>query len=190
MRGGGWLVTNIYLVRHAHSTYTPDEVGRPLSDKGYTDAEKIKEILAEEKIDIFISSPYMRAIQTIQGAADVYGQEITLEEAFKERTLTEEPAENFDLAISKVWEDWRFAWEGGESNIAAQERGVAALRKVLDNNEGKNVVIGTHGNIMVLIMNYFDNTFDFSFWKQLEMPDIYRMTFDGKEFIAANRIMR
>lgn len=29
-------MTTLYFVRHAHSTYTPDEVERPLSEKGYS----------------------------------------------------------------------------------------------------------------------------------------------------------
>ena len=63
-----------------------------------------------------------------------------------------------------------------------------SLFKILDQYEGKNVVIGTHGNIMVLIMNYFDKKFDFHFWQELDMPDIYRLSFDNKKLIEVNRI--
>jgi 2,3-bisphosphoglycerate-dependent phosphoglycerate mutase len=183
------LKTKVYFVRHAHSTYTADEWGRPLSEKGFLDAAKLTEALSKENIDVFLSSPYLRAVQTIQGAADHFGREIGLAEGFRERKLTSEPARDFELAIRKVWEDWRFSWEGGESNLAAQERGVSELMKVLEEYEGQNVVIGTHGNIMVLIMNYFDERFDFSFWEQLEMPDIYCLSFQGKQFAGAERIV-
>ena len=53
---------------------------------------------------------------------------------------------------------------------------------------GKNIVIGTHGNIMVLIMNHFDAQYDYSFWKELKMPDVYRMTFDGLKLKEVKRI--
>lgn len=33
--------TNIYLVRHGHSVYTSDELNRPLSEKGFRDADRI-----------------------------------------------------------------------------------------------------------------------------------------------------
>ncbi|MCC2441947.1 histidine phosphatase family protein, partial [Bacillus paranthracis] len=36
------MLTNLYLVRHAHSTYTPEELKRPLSEKGLKDAYKVK----------------------------------------------------------------------------------------------------------------------------------------------------
>ncbi|TYS18623.1 histidine phosphatase family protein [Rossellomorea vietnamensis] len=183
------MVTAIYFVRHAHSVYTPDELGRPLSEKGMEDTEKITEILAEEDIDVFLSSPYLRAAQTIEGAAEQYKKEIIHREGFKERTLSEVPASDFASAISRVWEDWTFSWEGGESNQEAQARGVDSLYKVLAEFKEKKVVIGTHGNIMVLIMNYFDKKYDFNFWKTLDMPDIYKLTFTGKHFIDCQRVM-
>jgi 2,3-bisphosphoglycerate-dependent phosphoglycerate mutase len=182
------LLTNLYFVRHAHSTYTPDELGRPLSTKGLADAERISKILENENIDIIISSPYKRAVQTVEGVAKFIGKEVIIEEGFKERDLSVKPVEDFHLAITKVWEEPTFSWEGGESNIIAQKRGIKAILKVLETYEGKNIAVGTHGNIMVLIMNYFDEKFGFGFWKDLDMPDIYKLTFDNKNLKEVNRI--
>ncbi len=96
--------TNIYLVRHAHSTYTSDELGRPLSTKGLADAERISNILKKEKIDRIISSPYKRAIQTVKGIANFIGKEIILEDGFKERTLSTKPLpEDFHTAIIDIY---------------------------------------------------------------------------------------
>ena len=184
------LLTNLFFVRHAHSTYTPDELRRPLSEKGQTDAELITQILKKENIDYVISSPYKRAVQTVEGVADFFGKEVIIENSFKERILSEGPVENFDLAVTKVWEEPAFSWEGGESNIIAQKRGVEATLKVLERYEGKNIIVGTHGNIMVLIMNFFDKKYDFSFWKELHMPDIYKLTFNGTTLKEVNRIWK
>jgi 2,3-bisphosphoglycerate-dependent phosphoglycerate mutase len=184
------LLTNLYFVRHAHSTYTPEELRRPLSEKGQIDTEIITQILKEENIDYVISSPYKRAVQTVEGVADFFGKEVIIENSFKERILSESPVENFDLAVTKVWEEPAFSWEGGESNIIAQKRGVEATLKVLERYEGKNIIVGTHGNIMVLIMNFFDKKYDFSFWKELSMPDIYKLTFNGTTLKEVNRIWK
>ncbi len=181
-------MTNLYFVRHAHSTYTPDETGRPLSEAGFAEARKVTEVLKGENIDIVISSPYKRAIQTVEGIASYLQLEVEMIGGFKERTLTTAPATDFTLAIIKVWEDYNFAWEGGESNYIAQKRGVNATYEILENYKGKNVVIGTHGNIMVLIMNFFDKQYDFSFWEKLQMPDIYKLTFDGNELLSVSRL--
>ncbi|QHT47937.1 histidine phosphatase family protein [Bacillus sp. SB49] len=182
------MATNLYLVRHAHSTYTSDERNRPLSERGYKDAEKVTELLKKEKIDAVLSSPYARAVQTVEGTAVSHGKEVHLLEDFKERTLTEGKAPDFEAAIEKVWADPDFSWEGGESNRDAQQRGIRGMKTVLADYENMNVVIGTHGNIMVLIMNYFDEAYGYSFWKQLAMPDVYRLSFEGESFIGCQRI--
>ncbi len=182
------LQTNLYFVRHAHSTYTPDEWGRPLSNKGQMDAERITQRLKKEDIQHVLSSPYKRAMQTVQGIADLIGKEVILDQGFRERKLASVPVEDFNKAIKKLWEEPSFSYEGGESNIDAKGRGVKATYRILEKYEGENVVIGTHGNIMVLIMNYFDSQYDVDFWRSLAMPDIYRMTFVGLRLKEINRI--
>ncbi|MFD2045459.1 histidine phosphatase family protein [Ornithinibacillus salinisoli] len=182
------MVTKLYLTRHAHSVYTPDEWNRPLSKRGLTDAKKVTQILANENIDVVLSSPYKRAVQTVEGVANTIGKGVIHVEDYKERRLSEAAVDDFDAAITKVWEDFTFAWPGGESNIVAQNRGIQAIFETLETYEGKNVVIGTHGNLMVLMMNYFNSSFDFYFWKELDMPDIYALTFAKTELVKTKRI--
>ncbi|WP_141546952.1 histidine phosphatase family protein [Bacillus sp. AFS053548] len=181
-------MTNLYLVRHAHSTYTPDELGRPLSKRGFTDAINVTKLLINEKIDYVISSPYKRAIQTVQEIAKSSNLDIIIEEDFKERLLSLEPVGDFEKEIREVWMDFKRSLNGGESNYTAQKRGIEAINKLLVNYSGKNIVIGTHGNLMVLIMNYFDQKYDFNFWNELAMPDIYKLTFEGKSLVKVKRI--
>ncbi|MCD4542101.1 hypothetical protein LQV58_28860, partial [Klebsiella pneumoniae subsp. pneumoniae] len=64
------------------------------------------------------------------------------------------------------------------------------IEMALDKYEGKNVVVGTHGNIMVLMMNYFDEQYDFEFWKKLAMPDIYKLSFQKKTLVNCIRIWK
>ncbi|WP_336990772.1 histidine phosphatase family protein [Bacillus toyonensis] len=181
-------MTTIYFVRHAHSTYTKEERERPLSEKGHCDAENVTRLLKDGHIDVVISSPYKRAIQTVQGIANTYNVSIQIEEDLRERLLSSEPVEDFNDAIENVWEDWTFAYEGGKSNDVAQKRAILCMQNILEKYKGKNIVIGTHGNIMVLLMNYFDSKYDFQFWKTIQMPDVYKLTFDNNRFISAERI--
>ncbi|AXO97829.1 histidine phosphatase family protein [Bacillus anthracis] len=181
-------MTIIYFVRHAHSTYTKEERERPLSEKGYLDAENVTHLLKDKHIDVVISSPYKRVIQTVQGIANTYHVSIEIEEDLRERLLSSEPVADFNDAIENVWEDWSFAYEGGESNDVAQRRAVICMQSILKKYKGKNIVIGTHGNIMVLLMNYFDSKYDFRFWKTLRMPDIFKLNFHNEDLVAAERI--
>lgn len=182
------MVTNLYFVRHAHSIYTPDELGRLLSEKGYDDAKVTTSLLEDLQIDHVISSPYKRAIQTVEGIAKYIRKEIEIIEDFRERTLSEQPVADFNEAISKVWADFDFSLDNGESSHVAQKRGVEATLQILETYKNQNVVIGTHGNIMVLIMNYFDTKYDVHFWEQLAMPDIYKLSFHEGQLLEVARI--
>ncbi|WP_144610833.1 histidine phosphatase family protein [Bacillus cereus] len=181
-------MTTIYFVRHAHSTYTKEERERSLSEKVHCDAENVTHVLKDKHIDVVISSPYKRAIQTVQGIANTYHVSIQIEEDLRERLLSTEPVQDFNDAMQKVWGDWNYAYEGGESNDVAQRRAVICIQNILKKYKGKNIVIGTHGNIMVLLMNYFDSKYDFQFLKTLHMPDVYKLTFDNNCFSLAERI--
>ncbi|CAI9391794.1 histidine phosphatase family protein [Niallia sp. Sow4_A1] len=181
-------LTTVYFVRHAHSEYSTDELGRPLSKKGLADAKRVAKRMEKESVNIVVSSPYKRAIQTVEGIAGYFQVEIEAIEELKERVLASGEVSDFNTAIEKVWTEETFAWDGGESNIIAQKRGVRALFHLLKQYENKNIVIGTHGNIMVLIMKYFSKEYDFYFWRNLQMPDIYKLTFEGQQLQAVQRI--
>lgn len=182
------MLTKIYLVRHAHSNYSRDELGRSVSEEGRKHVESVSKILVGENIEVFISSPYQRAIQTVEGAAQALGIEIKLNESFKERTLSSIPVEDFETTIQKLWEDPSFSLEGGESNIQAQQRGIKELQVILERYQGKRIAIGTHGNIMTIMMNYFDSRYNCEFWKGLSMPDIYKLSFDSNKLVDVERI--
>jgi 2,3-bisphosphoglycerate-dependent phosphoglycerate mutase len=182
------MITNIYFVRHAHSTYTPDELNRPLSEKGFIDAKKVTQLLSCESITKIISSPYKRAIQTVQGTANHFGLDIIMDEGFRERKIAEGAITNPDEVIFKYWENFDFSMLEGETGYLAQDRGVEALKSDLSKYCGENIVIGTHGNIMVLIMNYYDKKFNYDFWRGLEMPDIYKLSFEDGMLIKVRRI--
>ena len=182
------MITNLYFVRHAHSHYSADELGRPLSEQGMNEAKGITDVLKRENIDVIISSPYKRAVQTVEGVAKHLEKEIEIIDAFKERILSEQPVIDFYEAMLQVWSNFDFSLPSGESNHLAQTRGVQATKEILGKYGGQNIAIGTHGNIMVLIMNHFDPIYDFSFWKQLHMPDIYQLTFYEQQLIEVKKV--
>lgn len=175
------MKTFIYFVRHAESVYIEGvERSRGLTEKGKQDAGKIRNILVEETIDVLVSSPYRRATETIQELADALNKDIIIEEDLRERKLSETgfDKDQFFEAKRKVFEDPNFSFTGGESSNEAQERAIEIITRLLQEFNGKNIVIGTHGDIMTLMMNYYDKKYDFVFWKSITMPDIYKLKFD------------
>jgi len=184
------MITNIYFVRHAHSTYTPEELSRPLSERGLKDAEKVTKLLSEYNITHVISSPYNRAVQSVEGIANLFQLNISIDDGFRERKLAHSSVDNFDEVILKYWQDFDFSLLGGETGYVAQDRGVKSLKNTLDKCNGGNIAIGTHGNIMVLIMNYYDKKYNYNFWSNLAMPDIYKLSFENGGLVGVTRIWK
>ena len=151
---------------------------------------QITTLLIDEGIDIVTSSTYKRAVQTVQGIADYLGQDVVVMDDLRERTLTSAPAKDFTSAMEAVWQNPSFALEGGESNVQAQSRGIEALQSLLRTYEGKKVVLGTHGNIMVLMLNYFDEQYGYEFWKELDMPDLYKATFENDTLMSVDKLYK
>lgn len=62
--------TNIIFVRRAQSAYGNDDRIRPLTESGLKCREIVVETLKDRHIDVFLSSPYKRSVDTIQTTAD------------------------------------------------------------------------------------------------------------------------
>ncbi|MCO8255163.1 histidine phosphatase family protein [Haladaptatus sp. AB618] len=180
-------MTTIHFVRHAHSPWVPNrEAERPLSERGHEQAERVADILSNESVDAVVSSPFARARQTVRPIADRNGVELETDDGFRERQLTDGPVESigetFESAIKRVWSDWSFAWPNGESNRDAKRRGVAAVERLRERHSGESIVVGTHGNLLTLILHEYDERFDAEFWRaELTMPDIYEVTFPAED---------
>lgn len=172
------METIIYFVRHAESPFIADiERTRGLSEKGEFKSIQVKNILIDQKIDYILSSPYERAIQTVKPLADELKKEIIVFEGLKERALGNIGDIQFKEAKQQLYLDFSFHFQGGESSKDSQERAIKDMNKILQEFEGKIIVIGTHGDIMTLMMNYFDDRYDINFWESTSMPDIYQLRF-------------
>jgi phosphohistidine phosphatase len=78
-QSGSGLVTDLYLLRHAHAgnpdAWTGDDAERPLSAKGRGQAERLGRYLASIglKLDAIVTSPKVRACQTAEPVAAALG---------------------------------------------------------------------------------------------------------------------
>ncbi|MEL3971902.1 histidine phosphatase family protein [Rossellomorea oryzaecorticis] len=184
--------TMIYMVRHGDSPKDGKERTRGLTGKGLLDAQRITDRLKEEKVDVVVSSPYLRSILTVEKAGQQIGKEVVVIEDLKERIFSSaaERVSDKELVplLEKSFLDPQFSLQGGESNADCQKRAVNVLKGLLDTYRGKKVVVGTHGAIMTLMMAHFDPRFDLKFLHRTSKPDIYRMEFDGQELVNVQRL--
>jgi phosphohistidine phosphatase len=73
----------LWLLRHAEAADGEPDEERPLTDKGRTQAEAAGRSLARlgEEIDVCLSSPKRRAVETAELACEPLGIEVTVEPA-------------------------------------------------------------------------------------------------------------
>lgn len=187
------MKTTIYMVRHAESPFEfGQERTRGLSAEGFAEAKRVANLLTDVEIHYIASSPYTRAKQTIQYLAENKSLNIVEYEELVERPIKgldyKAPWDVVYGAIRRSFVDKDFALDGGESTRKAQQRSVPIVEKLIEELHGKSIVIGTHGNIMTIIMNHYDDKYGFDFWNSTSKPDIYRMTFNRNQLEDVERI--
>ena len=179
-------MTTIYFVRHAEPNYeNHDDISRELSNKGLKDRRLVTDFLIDKQIDIVLSSPYKRAIDTIREFAEIKGIGITIIDEFKERRVDSGWIEDFNSFCKKQWEDFSYKLSDGECLEEVQNRNILALSRVLEQYRNKNIVVGSHGTALSTIINYYDKTFGYSDFDKIRylMPWIVEFTFEDKECV-------
>ncbi|MBP2622064.1 histidine phosphatase family protein [Streptococcus panodentis] len=162
-----------YFIRHAHSAYSPDEAGRPLSETGRAALDQL-DFLTEKPITAVYSSPYQRAIQTIEPLAQKLNLPIQIDERLVERKLSSQMItdQEFESCLKQLWSQPDFALAGGESNLAAQKRALGFLQELEAKHHQEHIVLSSHGNLICILLQYFDPQIDYYFWRRLAMPDV------------------
>ncbi|QOR64776.1 histidine phosphatase family protein [Cytobacillus suaedae] len=186
------MKTYIYMVRHGDSPKFGDERIRGLTTEGLESAKRVTGLLKNEGIDIVVSSPYLRSIQTVQQLADKIGKEVIIYEDLKEWVFSSEGTRKPDTELMPLLEKSflkpTLSFSGVESIEDCQKRAVSALLKIIEEYRGKKVAIGTHGAVMTLMMSFFDTKYDLNFLWSLSKPDIYRMEFSDFQLVKVTRL--
>ena len=187
--------TFIYFVRHGESPKTEgNERTRGLTDKGKSDALIITNLLMDEGIDIFISSPYRRAILTIEDAAKITNKEVLVFEDLRELVFIAEdkiyPDTELRSLVTRMFSNQDFYLPGGESINYCLDRAITVFKSILTKYKDKKIVIGTHGLIMTLIMGYYNPHYNLEFLMKTTKPDIYRMEFKEEILLETKRIWK
>lgn len=176
---GGSPLKSLIVVRHCETEGQDREA--PLTTKGFTQADELTKffINRNDSVSKIISSPYKRALQTIQPLAQHLQKKIVKDARLSERILSPTPLDNWTELLEKSFENLDFSVEGGESNRQAFQRVAPLIRSELESEES-TVVFVTHGNLMTCILKYFDPQIGFQEWKSLSNPDVFQITFCPK----------
>ena len=78
----------VYLLRHARagrrSAWKGDDELRPLSKVGRRQANGLVDVLADAEIELIVSSPYVRCVQSVEPLAKARGLEIDVADELRE----------------------------------------------------------------------------------------------------------
>lgn len=180
-------MTTIYFVRHAEPDFTIHEDRiRPLTGKGLADRILVSEFLADKDIQVVLSSPYLRSVDTVKDFADKNNLTVKMVEDFRERKVDSIWIEDFNSFTKSQWEDFDYKLSDGECLREVQTRNIRAVEEALNGYEGKNIVIGTHGTALSTIIHYYQNTYSYEDFNRMKgiMPWVVKMRFEKTECIS------
>ncbi|MFD1174551.1 histidine phosphatase family protein [Oceanobacillus picturae] len=163
---------NIYIIRHCKAEgQAPDA---PLTEEGFIQAKELAESLSDLKVDRIISSPFVRAIQTIKPFAENKKIEIEVDTRLAERVLSSTILTDWMEKLEATFNDMDLKYEGGESSNKAAKRIVEVVDEIVVSGAG-NTIIVAHGGIISLLLNFYDKNFGFEQWMSLHNPDVYHL---------------
>lgn len=175
---------DLILIRHAEPVPvgTPEvaDDDRPLTDDGRRAAAELAEELEGWQVTAVYSSPYARALQTVAILADRRRLQVQVIDDLRERRLSLEPHDTWLDSLERSWEDADFSLPGAESNRTAQRRAIGTLDLLRTRHpDGGRLVVGSHGNLISLILQALEPDIGFAFHIDMPMPAVYRLTHDG-----------
>lgn len=161
-------MTRLILVRHGQSEANLKNIGAgqrdyPLTELGHKQAERVADyLLAHHSIDCIYASDLSRAISTAKPTAERLGLPIHTDRRLREIDTGDWAGLPFDVRRSQYPEECRrlredyshMRFPGGESIIEVYRRVVACVLQILEENEGKTVLIVAHAGALRALCAY------------------------------------
>lgn len=160
----------IYVVRHGQTDW--NITGRfqgwadiPLDASGIEHAKNLNHFLKDIDIDVLYSSDLIRALQTIIPLSVQKSLPIYIDNRFRELSVGEWEGKNWS-ELSQVYKEFiersskngfTEAIPGGESLKAFQDRIVNGFESMVQQHEGKDIVLVTHGGSIRVLLCYLMN---------------------------------
>lgn len=173
--------TDVVLVRHALSIPPaadgPDELTRPLAGGGLQQALELVETLTRLQPVAVWSSPYRRAIQTVEPTAQALGLPVRTRWELREWDDGLPYTDDWEPHYAQSWADPSYSRPEGESLNQLTVRAVDAVRALAHENRGRLVLAAGHGTFISRALSGFGMPADWTSWQRMPMPAIYRLRF-------------
>lgn len=185
--------TVVYLTRHGQTDWNVEKrnQGRldvPINDVGKEQAEALRHFFEHIKFDKVFVSPLRRAKQTARIAAPDY--DIVFLDDLQERAMgfmqgrkrSEWVKEFPDIAREQEEQgiDWKPP-KGGETCRELQKRSIDCFNKIVSENDGRTLLIVTHGGVARSIIHYLHGgrPEDYFHRSRVGNCELIKITWDG-----------
>jgi 2,3-bisphosphoglycerate-dependent phosphoglycerate mutase len=163
--------TKLYLIRHCRSTgQEPDAV---LTADGEKQAEKLADFLGDALIERIVSSPFVRAVQSIKPLAHRLRLQVETDPRLQERVLSSSHLPNWRENLRQTFEQLDLRFPGGESSREAMQRASTAVQDIFRKTPTGVIAVVSHGNLSTLLLKQFDESIGFSTWESMTTPDVF-----------------
>ena len=158
-------MTELLVIRHGETDWNRQhrfqgQIDVPLNDIGRAQAGRLGRRLADEPVDVLISSDLQRARSTADAVAQACGLQPMVDPLWREQGFG--VLEGLDVPTIRsrhadLWSSWTrhdadYALPGGgESNTIFHARVMRALQAVLAGHAGRRVVVVTHGGVLDML---------------------------------------
>ena len=159
----------LVLVRHA--TATGQDASATLTIEGERQAHMLADLLLQFQIQRVISSPFVRATESVRPFCRRADLRLETDDRLVERVLGARNLPDWREHLRRSFDDLDYCLDDGESSRTAQARGTSAVRAALAS--GERCVLVTHGNLLALILKSIDATVGFDLWSRLSNPDAF-----------------
>ena len=160
------MPTRILLVRHGATTLTAEDrfAGSSnvhLSDEGHRQVASLAQRLEREPLHAVYCSPLDRTVETARILASPHGREINVEEGLREidygrwEGLRRSEIERDFAEEYAAWQEDPFtiAPRGGESGVNVLNRALPVMRRIVEENRHKNVLMVAHKGVNRILIS-------------------------------------
>jgi probable phosphoglycerate mutase len=159
--------TRLCLVRHGETAWNAEgrvqgQLDLPLNATGLAQARSLARVLSKEKFSAIYSSDLTRARQTAQPTAGLLKMDVALTEDLRERHYGAFQGMTYTEASVRIPEgyarfkakDPEYDFDTGESLKDFNDRSLLFIQKVVQNHEGENLLLFTHGGVLEMVYRH------------------------------------
>lgn len=161
----------IYLLRHCEKT--DEAAAAPLSATGFEQAEALVPVLHKLGIERLISSPFLRARQSLLPFAQAANLTLETDDALREWQLADQPRPDWQTRLSNGLANPETHAPGGESAAAVWARAQTLLTQSVP------TILVSHGGWMTVVLGHFGRPATLANLLALQSPDLFSLSPEG-----------